>query len=65
MIWILTFALVLGLVFALMRKRWSQSTATETEKMTDLPVPEGLADSRRSKYKVTNLQNGLDQDPDD
>lgn len=65
MIWISAFALVLGLIFAALRTRWPRSAATETEQAPVLQEPDFLGERRRSKYKVTSLQSGLDQDPED
>ena len=64
MIWLFTLALVLGLAFAASRKRWMRTAATDTEKASDLPRPDFVGERRRSKYKVTNLQSGLDQEPE-
>ena len=65
MTWILTFALGLGLVFAALRTRWPRSDATDAEKAPVLREPDFLGERRRSKYKVTSLQSGWDQNPED
>ncbi len=65
MFWIVTFILLLGLVFAALRTRWPRPAAPEMEKAPVLQEPDFLGERRRSKYKVTNLQSGFDQDPED
>ena len=62
MIYILAFALVLGLMFAALRTR---PAPADTEKAPVLQEPDFLGERRRSKYKVTSQQSGLDQDPED
>ena len=65
MIYICTFALVLGLMFAALRTRRTRSAPAEAEKTPVLQEPDFLGERRRSKYKVTSQQSGLDQDPED
>ena len=62
MIYILAFALVLGLLFAASRSRMAPA---DTEEAPVLQAPDFLGERRRSKYKVTSRQRGLDQDPED
>ena len=65
MILLLTLAVALGLVLAALRKRWTRSMATELEKAPDAQHSDVFGEGRRSKYKVTNLQRGWDEDPGD